>query len=110
MFVPIDLGNPESIRAAADHIMSDPEVEKIDVLINNAGIMACPYMPAPDWKDPKGTLVESQFVVNHLGHFLLTMLLIDKVRMPGSAARVVNVSAASHRFSKVEFDDLGFSV
>ncbi|KAL2844574.1 short-chain dehydrogenase [Aspergillus pseudoustus] len=109
MFVPIDLGNPTSVRAAADQIMSDPDIKSIDVLINNAAIMACPYTPARDWKDPEGTLVELQFGANHLGHFLLTMLLIDKIRMPGSAARVVNVSAASHRFSEVGFDDLGFS-
>ncbi|KAL3440305.1 hypothetical protein BJX65DRAFT_314919 [Aspergillus insuetus] len=109
MFIPIDLGNPASVCAAVDQIMSDPEIKRIDILINNAAIMACPYTPAPDWKDPEGTLVELQFGANHLRHFLLTTLLIDKVRKPGSAARVVNVSAASHRFSEVKFDDIGFS-
>lgn len=72
--------------------------------------MACPYTPVPDWKDPKGAPVELQFGANHLGHFLLTMRLINKIRKSGSASRVVNVSAASHRFSEVDFDDLNFSV
>ncbi|GFF30912.1 short-chain dehydrogenase TIC 32, chloroplastic [Aspergillus udagawae] len=108
-FVPIDLGNSASIHAAVDQIFSNPEIKRIDVLINNAGIMACPYTPVSDWKDPKGAPVELQFGANHLGHFLLTMLLIDQIRRPGSAARVVNVSAASHRFSEVHFDDLNFS-
>ncbi|KUL86858.1 hypothetical protein ZTR_05283 [Talaromyces verruculosus] len=108
-FVPLDLGNSASIHAAVDQILSNPEIKGIDVLINNAGVMACPYTPVPDWKDPKGAPVELQFGANHLGHFLLTMRLIDEIRNPGSASRVVNVSAASHRFSEVDFDDLNFS-
>ncbi len=66
----LDLASFASIRAfAADFIMSE---SRLDVLINNAGIMACPF-----WRTEDGFQI--QFGVNHLGHFLLTNLLLDLV-------------------------------
>lgn len=110
IFVSIDLSSSSSVHAAAEQILSNPEIGAIDVLVNNAGIMACPYTPVEEWKDKKGSPIELQFATNYLGHFLLTMLLMDRVRQSGPGARVVNVSAASHRFSGVNLDDLNCSV
>ena len=76
-------------------VMSEP---KLDIIISNAGILACPY-----WKNEDG--FEMQFGVNHLGHFLLTNLLIDLLKR-SAPSRVVNVSSASHKRAKMNFDDL----
>lgn len=93
----VDLASLESIRKFADNInKSEP---KIDILINNAGIMMCPY-----WKTQDG--FEMQFGVNHLGHFLLTNLLLDKIKS-SAPARIVNVSSRAHtRTENIDFDDL----
>ncbi|KAJ5810304.1 uncharacterized protein N7503_002522 [Penicillium pulvis] len=105
----IDLSSSTSIHAAAEQVLSNPQIGPIHVLINNAGVMACPYTPVEEWKDKRGSPVELQFAANHLGHFLLTTLLMDRIRQSGPGARVVNVSAASHRFSAVNLDDLNFT-
>jgi NAD(P)-dependent dehydrogenase (short-subunit alcohol dehydrogenase family) len=68
--------------------------EKIDILINNAGIMIPPLSQTADG-------FELQFGTNHLGHFALTNLLLEKV-----TGRVVTVSSGAHRFGKIDFDDL----
>lgn len=74
-------------------------VPYVDVLINNAGIMALhEYTTSPDG-------VEMQFAANHLGHFLLTNLLFPLLS-PGS--RVVSVSSAGHVLGNVRFDDVNF--
>lgn len=93
----VDLASLDSIRKFADNInKSEP---KIDILINNAGIMMCPY-----WKTQDG--FEMQFGVNHLGHFLLTNLLLDKIKS-SAPARIINVSSRAHtRTDKLDFDDL----
>ncbi|CAM0140819.1 hypothetical protein VKS41_008097 [Umbelopsis sp. WA50703] len=70
-------------------------------LICNAGIMAHPYS-----KTKQG--FESQFGVNHMGHFLLIKLLLDDLINSGPGSRVVVVSSAGYRFSGVRFDDLDF--
>jgi NAD(P)-dependent dehydrogenase (short-subunit alcohol dehydrogenase family) len=72
--------------------------EKIDVLINNAGIMIPPYELTKDG-------FESQFGVNHLGHFALTGLLMEKLSA-ASDPRVVNVSSIAHRGGEIYFDDI----
>ena len=70
----------------------------IDVLINNAGVMAIPRTLAPSG-------VEMQFAVNHLGHFALTGRLLPKL-LASPAARVVTVSSTAHRMGRMDLDDL----
>ena len=93
----LDLTSLESIRAAADELRSDHAA--IDLLINNAGVM---FTPKSITKDG----FELQFGTNHLGHFALTNLLLDRVQaVPGS--RIVTVSSVGHRFARaIRFDDL----
>jgi NAD(P)-dependent dehydrogenase (short-subunit alcohol dehydrogenase family) len=94
----LDLTSLESIRAAADQLRSAHE--SIDLLINNAGVMMTPKATTKDG-------FELQFGTNHLGHFALTNLLLDRVlAAPGS--RVVTVSSMGHRFARrgIRFDDL----
>ncbi|XP_048736183.1 retinol dehydrogenase 13-like [Ostrea edulis] len=93
----VDLASLESVRKFADDI--NKREPKIDILINNAGIMMCPY-----WKTREG--FEMQFGVNHLGHFLLTNLLLDKIKS-SAPARIINVSSLAHeRANKFNFDDI----
>jgi NAD(P)-dependent dehydrogenase (short-subunit alcohol dehydrogenase family) len=93
--VRLDLGSLESVRRAADQIAEEP---RLDLLINNAGIMFPP-------REETAEGFESQFGVNHLGHFALNARLMDKVRAtPGS--RVVTVTSNAHRFGEIDFDDL----
>ena len=93
----LDLTSLDSIRAAADELRSNHE--SIDLLINNAGVM---FTPRSTTKDG----FELQFGTNHLGHFALTNLLLDRVlAAPGS--RIVTVSSQGHRFVRaIRFDDL----
>jgi NAD(P)-dependent dehydrogenase (short-subunit alcohol dehydrogenase family) len=94
--VPLDLASLRSVRAAAAQIRS--ACEGIDLLINNAGVMMPPYGVTADG-------FELQFGINHLGHFALTGLLLDRLaRLRG--ARVVTVSSNSHREGRINFDDL----
>jgi NAD(P)-dependent dehydrogenase (short-subunit alcohol dehydrogenase family) len=93
-----DLGNLQSVRDVAKEVNNYPE--KIDVLINNAGIMAAPCSKTVDG-------FESQFGINHLGPFLFTMLVVDKMNHGG---RVVNVSSAGYAFGGVRFNDPNFEV
>src|SRR6187401_3589788 len=93
----LDLTSLASVRDAADHLKADHE--SIDLLINNAGVM---FTPKSTTKDG----FELQFGTNHLGHFALTNLLLDRVlAAPGS--RIVTVSSVGHRFARaIRFDDL----
>ena len=85
----LDLTSLESIRSAADQLR--PTYDAIDLLINNAGVMMTPKSTTKDG-------FELQFGTNHLGHFALTGLLLDRVlAAPGS--RVVTVSSQGHRFA-----------
>jgi len=92
----IDLGSLDSIRRGADELLETGR--GIDVLINNAGIMAVPKGRTADG-------FELQFGTNHLGHFALTGLLLDRL-LEGDEARVVNVSSNAHKAGKMKFDDL----
>ncbi|MFF8911758.1 oxidoreductase [Streptomyces sp. NPDC015032] len=93
-FVPLDLADLESVRAcAASHTP-----ERIDLLINNAGVMALPYGKTADG-------FERQFGVNHLGHFALTGLLLPKL-LGAPGARVVSVSSGLHALSDIDMGDL----
>ena len=93
----LDLTSLESVRAAAEQLRSKHDT--IDLLINNAGVM---FTPKSTTKDG----FELQFGTNHLGHFALTGLLLDRLlAAPGS--RVVTVSSVGHRFARrIRFDDL----
>ncbi|KAK0623785.1 putative short-chain dehydrogenase [Immersiella caudata] len=96
----LDLGSLQSVRDAASEVDSWADVPVIDVLINNAGIMAVEYGLSPEG-------VETHFATNHLGHFLLTNLLMGKL-LKAEAPRVVNVSSDGHRMGAVRFDDYNF--
>jgi NAD(P)-dependent dehydrogenase (short-subunit alcohol dehydrogenase family) len=93
----LDLTSLESVRAAAAQLRSDHD--RIDLLINNAGVM---YTPKSTTKDG----FELQFGTNHLGHFALTGLLLDRL-LPVDGSRVVTVSSMGHRIrAAIHFDDL----
>lgn len=94
-----DLASLDSVRAATDAIVADGH-DRIDVLIANAGIMACPQGVTVDG-------FELQFGTNHLGHFVLVNRLVP-LMVDGDPARVVVLSSAGHRFSDVDLDDPGF--
>jgi NAD(P)-dependent dehydrogenase (short-subunit alcohol dehydrogenase family) len=93
----LDLTSLESVRAAAEQLRSDHD--RIDLLINNAGVM---YTPKSTTKDG----FELQFGTNHLGHFAFTGLLLDRL-LPVAGSRVVTVSSVGHRIrADIHFDDL----
>ena len=94
----VDLADLASIRAFAGTYLQGGE--PIDVLINNAGVMACPQSSTADG-------FEMQFGTNHLGHFLLTNLLLPAV-LRGSEPRVVNLSSGAHGMADVDLDDPNF--
>ncbi|KAI1617857.1 hypothetical protein EDD36DRAFT_459525 [Exophiala viscosa] len=101
VFVPINLDDLESVRAAAAEVSKHlGEEGKIDVLINNAGIMGVPYA-----KTKIG--VESQFATNHLGHFVLTQNLLPLLRR-GRDVRVVNLSSNGYLVCPFRPDDVNF--
>jgi NAD(P)-dependent dehydrogenase (short-subunit alcohol dehydrogenase family) len=92
----LDLTSLESVRAAADQLRAGHD--RIDLLINNAGVMKTTKQSTKDG-------FELQFGTNHLGHFALTGLLLDLL-LPERGSRVVTVSSNGHRFGGIRFDDL----
>ncbi|KAJ5958850.1 uncharacterized protein N7479_006000 [Penicillium vulpinum] len=99
IFITLDLSDQASVRAAAAEVKN--QVDHIDVLINNAAIMACPYSLTKD-------NLEVQFGTNFLGPFLFTGLLLPKLRAAGLGSRIVNVSSSAHRFEGIRFHDIDF--
>jgi NAD(P)-dependent dehydrogenase (short-subunit alcohol dehydrogenase family) len=93
-----DLGDLASIRAFADSYLAGHDA--LDVLINNAGVMACPFGHTSDG-------FETQFGTNHLGHFLLTALLYPALRA-GERPRVVTLTSAGHSRADVDLEDPNF--
>lgn len=95
---PLDLADLPSVRRFADTVRD--QCSGLDLLINNAGIMACPETRiGPGW--------ESQFGVNHMGHFALTQALLPLLQnTPG--ARVVALTSSGHKISDIRWDDLQF--
>ncbi|XP_078001012.1 retinol dehydrogenase 11-like isoform X2 [Glandiceps talaboti] len=93
----LDLASLESVQTFAKEI--NKEESRLDILINNAGVMWCPYMKTVDG-------FEMHFGVNHLGHFLLTNLLIDLLKK-SAPSRIVTVSSMGHKGVSIQFDDLG---
>ena len=96
VFRQLDLASLASVRQFAATVLE--EEPRIDILINNAGVMACPYSKTEDG-------FEMQFAVNHLAHFLLTNLLLDRLKEAPSA-RIVTVSSLMHVLGKINFDDI----
>ena len=95
----MDLADSRSVRNYAQGVAS--QEQNIDLLINNAGIMACPETRlGNDW--------EAQFAVNHLGHFVLTNALLPQLINAGGA-RVVQLSSVGHRRSDIIWDDPFFN-
>lgn len=94
----LDLASLESVRRFAEKFRDGHS--RLDLLINNAGVMMPPYSKTADG-------FELQFGTNHLGHFALTGLLIDLIMdTPGS--RIVNVSSSAHHYGELNFDDLNW--
>jgi len=94
--VQLDLASLDSVRRCADSLLAAGKA--FDVIIANAGVMAC----------PKGSTVdgfETQFGTNHLGHFVLVNRIASLLR-PGS--RLVNLSSAGHRYADVNLEDPNF--
>jgi NAD(P)-dependent dehydrogenase (short-subunit alcohol dehydrogenase family) len=94
-FVPLDQGDLTSVRRAVEQVQDE---DRLDVLVNNAGIMMPP-------KEMTADGFESQFGVNHLGTFALTSLLLPKLAEQDDA-RVVVTSSIAHRGAKIYFDDI----
>ncbi len=94
----MDLGDLDSVRSFAAEVAE--RESGLDLLINNAGIMACPETRIGDgW--------ESQFAVNHMGHFVLTKALLPNL-LNTEAPRVVCLSSIAHRRSDILWDDIHF--
>ena len=92
----LDLADLASVRQFAEDYLRD--YDRLDVLVNNAGVMATPQRKTADG-------FELQFGTNHLGHFALTALLFELLRRTPSS-RVVTVSSLAHFFGSVFFNDL----
>ena len=85
--VRMDLASLDSIKDAVDTLKKT--VSKVDILINNAGVMMCPLSRTKDG-------FEMQIGTNHFGHFYLTILLMPLIKKAGAGARIVNVSSLAH--------------
>ncbi|MFG2726531.1 oxidoreductase [Streptomyces canus] len=93
-FARLDLGDLSCVREFAAAYPHD----RLDLLVNNAGVMALPYGTTADG-------FETQFGTNHLGHFALTGLLLPTL-LETPAARVVTVSSTAHALANIDIDDL----
>lgn len=89
----LDLADQSSVRAFAETV-----TEPVDVLINNAGVMAIPRRETVDG-------FEMQIATNHLGHFALTGLLLERL-LAGEQPRVINVASSAHRMGRIDLTDL----
>jgi NAD(P)-dependent dehydrogenase (short-subunit alcohol dehydrogenase family) len=97
----LDLGDLENVRGFAERFLASGR--SIDIMINNAGIMACPETRVgPGW--------EAQFAINHLGHFTLVNRLWPAIAAAGAGdgARVVAVSSGGQGLSGIRWDDVQF--
>ncbi|NXJ59981.1 RDH12 dehydrogenase, partial [Rostratula benghalensis] len=92
----LDLADTKSIREFAEKFLA--EEKELHILINNAGVMLCPYSKTADG-------FEMHLGVNHLGHFLLTFLLLECLKQ-SAPARIVNVSSLAHHVGRIRFHDL----
>jgi NAD(P)-dependent dehydrogenase (short-subunit alcohol dehydrogenase family) len=86
--LPLDLASLRSVRALAERVLRD--YDRLDVLVNNAGAVLSERKLTEDG-------FEATFGVNHLGHFLLTELLVERLKQ-SAPARIINVASVAHRF------------
>ena len=93
----LDLASLKSVRAAADRLVSAGK--QFDIVIANAGVMACPFGHTADG-------FETQFGTNHLGHFVLVNRIAS---LMGAGARLVTLASSGHRFADVDLDDPNFA-
>lgn len=96
LFIPCDLSNLASVREAADRVRS--ETDRVDAVINNAGIMMVPQ------RETTADGFEMQLGVNHMGHFVLNGRIADLVE--AAEGRFVAVSSGAHKPGRMDFDDL----
>lgn len=94
----LDLADLKSVESFAENFKK--EYSRLDLLINNAGVMVPPYSKTADG-------FELQFGTNHLGHFALTGRLLDLL-IATENSRIVNVSSTAHKYGKIDFDDLNW--
>ncbi|XP_056452802.1 retinol dehydrogenase 12-like [Gadus chalcogrammus] len=92
----LDLSDSKSIREFAQII--NREEHQLHALINNAGVMMCPYAKTADG-------FEMQFGVNHLGHFLLTFLLLELLQR-SAPSRIINLSSMAHAWGRIQLEDV----
>ncbi|XP_058801301.1 retinol dehydrogenase 11-like [Phymastichus coffea] len=95
----LNLASLASVRECAKELANSES--QIHLLINNAGVMMCPQEKTEDG-------YEMQFQSNHLGHFLLTLLLLPKIKASAPGCRIINVSSLAHNRGRMHFDDLNF--
>ena len=95
-FFRADLSKQSDVRSLAGQL--EESLSRVDVLLNNAGAIFFKRHYSADG-------IEMTFALNHLNYFLLTHLLLDKLRM-GRGARIINVSSVAHKNAKVDFEDL----
>ncbi|KAJ5626569.1 hypothetical protein N7528_003996 [Penicillium herquei] len=105
----IDLSSQQSVREAADRLMSWTDIPSIDILINNAGIMGIQERTLS--RDG----IELHFATNHIGHWLFTCLIMPKLinsaeTHPEGTTRIVNVTSASSTVSGMRWSDLNFNM
>lgn len=91
-----DLASQDGVRSLAAQVLT--ATDRLDVLINNAGVFTRGYQATPDG-------LETQFAVNHLAPFLLTNLLRERLA-ESAPARVITVSSEAHKRGRIDFDDL----
>jgi NAD(P)-dependent dehydrogenase (short-subunit alcohol dehydrogenase family) len=94
----LDLADIKSVKSFAEEFKK--EHTRLDLLINNAGVMMPPYSKTKDG-------FELQFGTNHLGHFLLTALLFDLIKNT-IGSRIINISSSAHKAGDLDFGDLNW--
>jgi len=100
--IKMNLASLQSVKDAANELLQ--KEDKIDILINNAGVMACPELKTEDG-------FEMQIGTNHLGHFLLTEMLLPllkKSKASGFTPRIVIVSSVAHEGRKINWEDIHY--
>lgn len=102
VYVALDTSDQDSVRAAATTINS--KIDKLDIIFNNAGVMCTmPYTTSPQG-------IELQFATNHIGHFLLTALLMPKIKAAGAGSRIVHTSSTGLQLCDATFENYNWDV